>query len=727
VSRQPKRRFVNKRPPTERLNVEASKLRLLGIALLGMKLVLVPLIFDLSYDVPFTVLKVLLSHSIAYALAGVLLGLLIRHGRTFFVWSWLHIPVLAFLVANVLATLFGVDRVLSLYGAHVRMLGLGTIADYVVLYIAVVLLVRSRREAVALIACIVAASIVVLAYEAVQLAGQDPLRWTTDTRSRPFSTVGQSTSLTQYLTVVSFAALLLGVLFQKLPPVIRGLTTLYAVVLLVGAVATGGRSGLLGFASGGALLVLLVWFLHPSKHARLITVSGATLAAAAVVALLVLTPLGARVASTIQTVTSNDLSEEPSLRLEPSAAGRAELYGTAFRMIQERPLLGYGPDSFAVGVPKYRPEAAEFVRRGPATSAHSWVTHVASTSGLIGLGAFLGVVLTALALTLQGGFRPVAISGAVMLVSVIGTGLTTINDIVGDSLFWTSVGMVAVGSAGLFEAPAVAGQSRRVKRSNAHDSSLRQAAALVCVAAGMVLALSTANALAASRFAEASRDMRIVGRVNEAIEAGVSATRADDGRPEYWDVLGLAYVAAARWAEASRAFDRAIALAPYELRYVADLALVQLILLSSGDNLAKAKSIELAERAVAIDPNNPRAHELRAQIMQATSNLVEARRSIQRALELDPQSTDAQLYIIAARLATGSGRPDEAIEIARVGIGVLGTTSPSLALRIELARALLAVNQPMNALIEIDAALAIQPSDPSAQQIRREILAALQR
>src|SRR5713226_5751190 len=86
-----------------------SRLRLLGIAVVCAKLALIPVVFDHDSDVPFSVIKALLSHALAYVLAGVMLGLIVRYGRTALAWSWLHIPVLAFLAVNIAATLFAVD------------------------------------------------------------------------------------------------------------------------------------------------------------------------------------------------------------------------------------------------------------------------------------------------------------------------------------------------------------------------------------------------------------------------------------------------------------------------------------------------------------------------------------------------------------------------------------------------------------------------------------------
>src|SRR5438034_9852775 len=101
-----------------------SRLRLVGLALVCAKVALVPVVFDHDSDVPFSVIKALLSHALAYLLAGVMLGLIVRYRRTVITSSWLHVPVLAFLAANIAATLFAVDPLQAMYGAHSRMVGL---------------------------------------------------------------------------------------------------------------------------------------------------------------------------------------------------------------------------------------------------------------------------------------------------------------------------------------------------------------------------------------------------------------------------------------------------------------------------------------------------------------------------------------------------------------------------------------------------------------------------
>jgi tetratricopeptide (TPR) repeat protein len=196
-------------------------------------------------------------------------------------------------------------------------------------------------------------------------------------------------------------------------------------------------------------------------------------------------------------------------------------------------------------------------------------------------------------------------------------------------------------------------------------------------------------------------------------------------RAAYWEGLGLAYIAASRWADASSAFDRAVKLAPYDARPIGDETRAQLLLANGGDIGARTKALALADLGVRIDPNNPQTHLTRAIVMQFTANLPEAVRSIERALQLDPESTNQRLYVSAAQIYIDSARPADAVRIGRDGTKWLGQEPVSVAVRYELARALVAVGMPREALAELDIALAIQPANTSIQRLRAEISASL--
>ncbi|HEY8785655.1 MAG TPA: O-antigen ligase family protein [Candidatus Limnocylindria bacterium] len=682
----------------------------MGVALVCLKVALLPVVFDPAADMPFTVGKALFSHALTYALAGVLVGLFVEFGRPFLVWSWLHVPVLAFLLANVLATLFAANTVLALYGAHARMLGLGTIVDCVVLYFAIVLLVRARAEAIAVIASVLAGSAVVLLYELVQFVGKDPGVWNVDPSVRPFSTLGQTTTLAEYLTVLALGTAALGLFEPRLRSALRVGLLVLSVLLLAGMLVTQTRSALVGVVAGALVLIALTWIAHPSRRARVMSLAGAAGATVMIALVLVATPLGARVLGTVEVpdVVAGDDASGP--RLEQSADVRLALYRIAFEMVRERSLLGYGPDNVSAGVPTYRTasEPSE-VQQSLATSAHGWLAQVAATSGLVGLAAFVAIAIVALALTLRAGFRPVAWAALGMVGAFLGAGLTTVNDIGTDWLFWASAGAIAAVTA-----PRLRAVSRPM--------SSRWVAGLLCAIVGLAMVAVGWNALDASRVSKVAFQQRLAGRYAQAIDLSLRATRTDPGRPEYWEGLGLGYVGAQRYADAAGAFGRASAITPYDVRYVGEVARAYAVLFQRGDATYQDKARELGNRVVAIDPNNPQAHLTRAVVMQVTGDLAEALKSVERALALDPSSTNAQLDLTATQVLNASGRTADAIAIARRAIGALDLNN-SVQIRVELARALVASGQPAQALVELDAALAIRPNDAAALQLRAQIRA----
>jgi tetratricopeptide (TPR) repeat protein len=396
-------------------------------------------------------------------------------------------------------------------------------------------------------------------------------------------------------------------------------------------------------------------------------------------------------------------------------------------MVMERPLLGYGPDNFAVGVPEFRPEQIRpELRRGVFSSSHSWVAHVATGSGLIGLASFLLLVGLALALALRRSLPPLGQASGAMLAAFLGAGVTTVNDVTTDLLLWIVIGAIAAATAWASGAGQALARADSLSNRNQERRVplVRTVLALVCLAASLPPLLSSLAALDASRAANLSENARLTGRLPEAIELGLRATRLDPGRAEYWHKLGLAYAGGAHWRDASLAFERASRLAPYDIRYLTDQVAAQLLLVRGGDTAARSRALDLADQAVRTDPNNPSAHLTRATTLQSLGNLAEALSSIERALALDPGSTSQNLYVSAAQIYLDNGRPTDAVRIARQGRAVLGVTTTS-DLGFELARALLANGQPREALAELDLVLSIEPNYPSAEQLRARIQAGL--
>jgi predicted Zn-dependent protease len=111
--------------------------------------------------------------------------------------------------------------------------------------------------------------------------------------------------------------------------------------------------------------------------------------------------------------------------------------------------------------------------------------------------------------------------------------------------------------------------------------------------------------------------------------------------------------------------------------------------------------------------------------MQVTGDLPAALDSVQRALVLDSASTNAQLYTTATQVLLANSRPTEAIAIARKAIATLGSSQDTFQIYIDLARALVAVGQRLDAIASVNAALSIRPGDPGALQLRAQIQAGM--
>lgn len=702
---------------------QGSRVRLFGVILICIYVALVPVLFDPAADAPFPIAKGLLAHSLAYALAGALAGYVIAYGRRAWFWSWMHVPVLAFLAANLTAALFAPDLYVALFGTHIRMLGLGTVAGYVVLYFGIAFLVRTRPEAFAVVASGLAGSAAVIGYETIQFAGKDPVAWSVSTAFRPFSTLGQTTTLAEYLTVLFLGAVAVALLDERLALVSRIGVGLYSLLLAAGILVTETRSAFIGLASGAAMLLALTWHGHPNRRARMLSLAGAGATTVALALVLLLTPLGARLLTTVELPGIDVTGDDATPRLEGSADVRVALYEIALRMVRDRPLFGYGPDNFSVALPLYRSASEPFeVQQSPATSAHGWAAQVAATSGIVGLAAFVAIPSTAFVLAFRSRFRPGAWAALAMLAAFLGAGLTTISDLGVDWLFWAAAGGVAAATARPWESRVPLPPLRRKERVPSEGSARSKSLlALSSVAIGIVLASTSAVAYGASRSAKDSQLQRQNARSQLAIEAANRAIAWDGRRAEYWDTLGLAYVSADRFRDAAAAFERARELAPYDVRYSGDAARAYVVLFQRGDRSVGARATEVAEIAARVDPNNPLANYTRAIVMQVTGNLPEAVRSVERSMALD-QTNSPAIFLTATQVYLAIGRPSDAIATARSAIGKIGPPN-TVPIRVELARALVADGQSAAAVAELDAALAIKPNDPAALQLRSQIIA----
>jgi tetratricopeptide (TPR) repeat protein len=697
-----------------------SRLRRAGVVVLCAKLFLVPLVLDPGSLVAFALPKALLSHALAYLLLGVLAALFLRFGRRFWVGSPLHLAVAFYASVYLAATAFALDHTVALFGAPDRALGLVSVLDNVILFFALVLLIRTKAEAIAAISAVLAAGIAVVAYALIQRLSLDPLPWASGyAPTRPFSTMGNPGVLGQYLGTLGAGLLAVALI----PPLalsrgVRAALLAVSLVVFAGSFLSGTRAIVFGVAAAGLTLGVVAFLRANRRRDRLLVASTLALGVLAALAGATLTPLGRELARALLPVEG---AFDESRPIEGSIAGRLVHYEVAISEVAARPLLGVGPDNYSVAFPRFRPEgaAAALPTEVPETSPHSWIAHLATDAGFLGLLAYAGILVTGLALLARQGFPPLGTSGSVAMASFLGTGLFSVNDVGTEWLPWAALALVARATSDRSEPPK--SESRDKRRKNKQTRAPRhQIGIAVCLLIGAILAVSPIPAWQAAQAAEASRRARLRGQPALAVPISERAVGLDPRRAEYWHGLGLALAGADRFDRAVNAFTRAVEIAPYHVTYLGNLARAFVTLGLKGDDVARRRALEIGQRAVAADPNNSEAHFTLALAALTARKPEEAAAASERGIALKPVPRDKSVYEIAGRAYLDLKKPADAERWLLLSLQHRSgrDAHPSLIL---LARALTGLGRRDEALRSLDVVLSEDPTNAAALELRREI------
>lgn len=300
----------------------------------------------------------------------------------------------------ILSTLVTADPGHSLLGEHGQHQGLVTLLCYGAAFVAAWRSVGPYPSRRLLAWILVAGGAVVATYGLVQLVGADPIWLGVLDKGRIFSTVGQANAL--------------AAVFVLTIPLTGGLATIAAgrarllalAVLVMEVVAFAyaqSRGGYLGLAVGlcGAGLLWLLrsrrWRNAPTEASRGRSTarrspSVRTLALGAFAMLAVAALVGPIVVSRIATHETRMMSSTPM---------RFDLWATGAAMAIDNPVVGIGPDAFALRFPEYRDRmltrrrARAFSRYRPQ-NPHSVPIGIGAAIGIPALAAAAVLVLWSL-------------------------------------------------------------------------------------------------------------------------------------------------------------------------------------------------------------------------------------------------------------------------------------------------------------------------------------------
>ncbi len=621
------------------------------------------------------------------------------------------VTALAFTGAILAAVCFSVNPLLSAQGSYDRMAGAITLLCYVALFLLVADRLRTSAQVHRLLAAIAWGSAPVVAYGLVQATGLDPLAWRVD-GSPVIGTLGRSNFLGAYLALV--LPLTLAAAYQARDWPRRGAYAVLMGAQLLCLLATTARAAWLGALAAGAVLALAVaWH---QDHRRL-AIAGAT---AGVAGLLV---------------------GLAALALLPGLAGsvgaRAVIWRATLPLIAARPLLGYGPETFAqVFTTVFPPELVYLQGRAVLVDrAHNLVLDTLASIGLVGLLAYAALVGTALAAGVRAFTRAQDTATRVILAAGLAAAIGHLTETqlsfpvtTTATLFWLVLGMlVALNPHPTPQPPPLSQSWERGGGRGRGEGLLAALLFLAMVPASLTLLAADARAsssdIAAVQQATALWPTQPAYHLHlswlhlqrarrgydpatgfPAAEAALDAARRltpDDYR--VWAGYGELYTEWGRWAEAETAYAQAVALFPGSA------------MLHTGWGLCYAAQGRLAEaeaqfhRAITLDNTDAWAYRYLGDVLLARGDMAGAERAYrdalrwasdmapawqglghvyrqrgqldvalvayQRALELAPANPD--LYLDVARCAWELGQRELACQTVARGL-LLAPAHPGL-------------------------------------------------
>ncbi len=363
-----------------------------GRRVLLLHLVLSPLLFCTWTSDIFEGPKAALLTAAALVLAGLAASAWIADGTPL---RWparsdlLTLGMLLFVASAALSTIFSISPLTSWRGSPDSHAGLQTLLAYLILYLATRGLCRTIGDGRRLLGAVVVGAAVSSVYALIQAARLDPAAWdgvsSFADHDRPFGMFGHANYLSAYL-VMTAPLIVLFVLRAVARRRWGAALALALIAFLAGAAVVVALSRAAWLAGGVALLALGGgWFLAGRRRAAL------TLAGLAVVGVVAVTGWW-----TMAGIQGDGLTGRVAERLSrlSDGAGRRQIWRAAADLFRDRPLTGWGTDTFQIVFGKHRPADYADAEWGVTpTRAHNVALQVLATQGLLGGAA--GVVLIA--------------------------------------------------------------------------------------------------------------------------------------------------------------------------------------------------------------------------------------------------------------------------------------------------------------------------------------------
>lgn len=340
----------------------------------------------ISYD-QFDIVKVLIQRVFSFiALAAWSWEVFVRGGRIR--WTPVEGLIVLFLAWVALSTVFSIHPPTAFFGKYRRFEGLYSFIDYALMYFLVLQMGDRPSRLRQLARTIFATGFLVALYGVLQYLGKDFLQWGTlpFEQNRAFSTYGNPDLLGGFLMFSFFISL--GLVFSERNKWVRGVYWAGVLLNAVCIIVAFTRSAWVGTVVGVFFFVIIAIVQRMKWITEDWVFSGGALAGAIWPIVKSMSPdntndvmnFGKRVASIFRFG-------------EGSAKTRFEIWEAAWRGIKARPVFGFGPDTFRLVFPQYKP--VEYVKDAGylsvADNVHNYPLQAAVGIGIPGVAMLYGI------------------------------------------------------------------------------------------------------------------------------------------------------------------------------------------------------------------------------------------------------------------------------------------------------------------------------------------------
>ena len=350
-----------------------------------------------------------------------------------------------FLAVNVIAVLFSMDGSTSLFGEPLQQAGVVGLVSLGGVYAVARLTITSQARLRGVLAAIVSGATIVAGYGILQALELDPL-WSTLSNGRLFSLVGQPNWLGAYLVLTIPLTLSLAAIHRRWQ--IRVTLTASVMMQLLVLGGTLSRASWVGFVvslvAGAVVIGMYRRRGDPIDAAK--AVRGVVVVGAIVVAMLISI-------SVIPTITPSLLSDRVVSTVDLDAFDvqqHLSLWSVAGAIVADHPLIGTGPDTYAIVFEEYRddvlsPGHAQYLANFRPESPHNVYLAYAAGAGLVAATAYMVFVLSSLGIAVRGVWRsrPISYSLLGIFMGLVGHTITDVFmtlDVSVSWIFWMLAG-----------------------------------------------------------------------------------------------------------------------------------------------------------------------------------------------------------------------------------------------------------------------------------------------